>query len=194
MADNKKTKVAPDDANIFDLTALVGIQNEQEVKKKDNTITPEAREKMLQNYSELNNTEWESIPILKHIRYLRKDGAFRMGGIVKNLFIGLYGTSKGKKCIQLASSPDYKSTKWTICLNDIEKIWQKNNDTGSSDTNLSPEIKNKIQSNNESIEYLLRTVEQNKIDIAKIVNEQTRIINLIKKLHNIKSNSSLERK
>ena len=190
MSDNKKTKVAPDDTNIFDLTALVGIQNEQEVKKKDNTITPEAREKMLQNYSELNNAEWESIPLLKHIRYLRKDGAFRMGGIVKNSFIGLYGTSKGKKCIQLASSPDYKSAKWTICLNDIEKIWQKNNDTGSSDTNLSPEIKNKIQSNNESIEYLLRTVEQNKIDISKIVNEQTRIINLIKKLHNIKSSSS----
>lgn len=189
MSDINKTKDPSNDSNIFDLTALVGIQNEQELKKKTSSVTPEEKERMLSDYSELNKSEWETIPILSHIRYLRKDGAFRTGGFVKNSWIGLYGPSKGKKCLQLAAGQDYKSTKWTICLNDIEKIWQKNNNTLASDKNLSPEIKNNIQSNKESIEYLLRTVEQNKIDISKIMNEQTRIINLIKKLHNIKSTS-----
>lgn len=190
MSDVKKTKDVSGETNIFDLTALVGIQNEQEIKKKTSGVTPEEQEKMLKNYSEINKSEWESIPIFTHIRYLRKDGAFRTGGFVKNSWVGLYGPSKGKKCLQLAAGQDYKSTKWTICLNDIEKIWQKNNDVGaSSDKNLSTEIKNNIQSNKENMEYLLRTVEQNKIDIAKIINEQTRIINLIKKLHNIKNTS-----
>lgn len=189
MSDTKKSSSqGQEDTNIFDLTALVGIQNEQEMKKNTNIITPEEQQKMLKNYSEVESTEWDTIPISTHIRYLRKDGSFRVGGFVKNSWIGLYGASKGKKCLQLSSSQDYKSNKWSICLNDIEKIWKKNtNDLSEKNSIL--ELKNNIQSYKENIDYLIRTVEQNKIDISKINNEQTRIINLIKKLHNIKSTS-----
>ena len=48
---------------------------------------------------------------------------------------------------------------------------------------------NTIQSSKESIEYLTRTVDQLKIEIAKINNEQTRMVNLIKKLYNIKAST-----
>jgi hypothetical protein len=185
MADGKKS----DDTNIFDLTALAGMQNEQEIKKTINTVTMDEQTKMLQNYHDVKNADWETIPQSSHIRYLRKDGSFRRGGFVKNSWIGLYGNSKGKKCLQLSSSPGYKSTMWTICLDDIEKIWQKNPTvaTAGEKNIISPEMNTTIQSNKESVEYLVRSVDQLKIDMSKITNEQTRIVNLIKKLHNIKS-------
>jgi hypothetical protein len=180
-----------DDTNIFDLTALVGVQNEQELKKTVNTVTIDEQEKMLQDYEEIPSTDWSTITPSTHVRYLRKDGAFRRGGFVKNSWIGLYGTSKGKKCLQLSSTQSYKSAKWTICFDDIDKIWQKKIElTRFNEKNtISPEMCTTIQSNKESVEYLVRTVEQIKIDVSKINNEQTRIINLIKKLHNIKSTS-----
>lgn len=181
-----------DDTNIFDLAALAGIQNEQELKKTVNTVTVDEQAKMLQNYDDVDHNEWAAIPPSSHIRYLRKDGAFRRGGFVKNSWVGLYGASKGKKCLQLSSTQSYKSTKWTICLDDIEKIWRKNpNLVATGEKNIiSPELNSTIQANKESVEYLIRVVDQLKIDISKINNEQTRIINLIKKLHHIKSTSS----
>lgn len=180
-----------DDTNIFDLTALVGVQNEQELKKTVNTVTINEQEKMLQNYEEVDSTEWAAIVPSTHVRYLRKDGAFRRGGFVKNSWVGLYGASKGKKCLQLSSAQSYKSTKWTICLDDIDKIWQKKLnivDEGEKNT-ISPVLHTTINANKESVEYLIRMVDQLKIDISKINNEQTRIVNLIKKLHHIKSSS-----
>jgi hypothetical protein len=180
-----------DDSNIFDLTALVGIQNEQELKKTVNAVSIDDQTKMLQNYNEVDRDQWDKIHPSSHVRYLRKDGLFRRGGFIKNSWVGLYGTSKGKKCLQLSSSPSYKSTKWTICLDDIEKIWKRNptSVTTCEKNIISPELNTTIQSNKESVEYLVRSVEQLKIDISKINNEQTRIINLIKKLHHIKSTS-----
>jgi hypothetical protein len=174
--------------NMFDLSAFVGTQNDHEVKQAAGT-TPEEQEKMLRNYTEVDKATWAAIPMDSHIRYLRKDGAFRRGGFVKNSWVGTYGASAGKKCLQLSAAQSYKSTKWTVCLDDIEKIW-KLNSAGSSagEKNIiSPEILTTVQTNKENIEYLMRAVEQLKIDMAKITNEQTRIINLIKKLHNIKT-------
>jgi hypothetical protein len=183
--DNKGT------ANIFDLTALAGVQNEQELKKTVNVVTVDEQLKMLQNYEEVESDEWSMITPMTHIRYLRRDGAFRRGGFIKNAWLGLYGSSKGKKCLQLASSHAYKSTKWTVCLDEIEKIWKKKQSmTDESKKNIiSPALHDIINSNKESVEYLIRSVDQVKIDIAKINNEQTRIVNLIKKLHNIRSST-----
>jgi hypothetical protein len=176
------------ETNIFDLSTLVDIQHEQELKKTTNTISIDEQTKMLQNYDEVERAEWAAILPSSHVRYLRNDGAFRRGGFVKNSWVGLYGSSKGKKCLQLSSSQSYKSAKWTICLDDIEKIWKRSQSIQTGEKNIiSPEVQTTIQANKESIEYLVRTVDQLKIDISKINNEQTRIINLIKKLHNIKS-------
>ena len=175
--------------NMFDLSAFVGPKNEHEVKQ-NTSMTPEEQEKMLRNYIEVDKSAWAAIPVDSHIRYLRKDGAFRRGGFVKNSWVGTYGASAGKKCLQLSAAQSYKSTKWTVCLDDIEKLWKQNTSGQVGEKNIiSPEISAMVQSNKENVEYLMRTVEQLKIDVAKINNEQTRIINLIKKLHNIKCTS-----
>ena len=47
-----------------------------------------------------------------------------------------------------------------------------------------------IKSHEETIQYLSKSLEQLKIDLLKMNNEQKRIINLIKKLHGIKSTST----
>ena len=119
--DNKKSS----STNIFDLTVLSGIQNEQELKKNINIVSLEDQAKLLTDYNAVNIADWTSIPKGDHIRYLRKDGSFRRGGFVLNVWVGTYGTSKDKTCIQLSSSPYYKSTKWNVCIDDIDKIWKK---------------------------------------------------------------------
>ena len=175
---------APKDPNIFDLSALA-LKNEEEVKKNvAAVITEDEQKKLLMGYEEVPNQKWESLINNIHIRYLRKDGIFRRGGFVKNTWVGLHGNSQGKKCIQLSSNINYNSNKWTICFDDIDKIWQKI----SMQTNQvdSTEMQNSVKKNNESIDFLLKSVEKLNIDIARLSNEQQRIINLIKKLHNIK--------
>ena len=178
-----------DTTNMFDLSSIIGIQNEQEIKQASAIVSADEQKQLLQNYEEIDVNKWSDIQPPAHIRYLRKDGAFRRGGFVKNVWAGIYGNTKGKKCIQLSSSMHYKSTKWTVCFDDIDKIWRKKEvfSGGTDEKNIiSPEVHNTIQSSKESIEYLTRTVDQLKIEIAKINNEQTRMVNLIKKLYNIK--------
>ena len=180
-----------DTTNMFDLASIIGIQNEQEIKQASAIVSADEQKQLLQNYEEIDVNKWSDIQPPVHIRYLRKDGAFRRGGFVKNVWVGINGNTKGKKCIQLSSSMyyTYKTTKWTVCFDDIDKIWRKKEvfSVGTNEKNIiSPEVHNTIQSSKESIEYLTRTVDQLKIEIAKINNEQTRMVNLIKKIYNIK--------
>jgi len=187
--DKTDTSNKTDTTNMFDLSSIIGIQNEQEIKQASTIVSADEQKKLLQDYEEVDVNKWNDIQPPAHIRYLRKDGAFRRGGFVKNVWVGIYGNTKGKKCIQLSSSIHYKSTKWTVCFEDIDKIWIKKEvfSGGNDEKNIiSPEVHNTIQSSKESIEYLTRTVDQLKIEIAKINNEQTRMVNLIKKLYNIK--------
>ena len=89
--------------NIFDLTAIVGIQKEEEIKKKSALITDDEQKALIRDYIEVNKDEWSIIPSNTHIRYLRKDGAFRRGGFIKNSWVGVNGASKDKKCLQLSA-------------------------------------------------------------------------------------------
>jgi hypothetical protein len=174
--------------NMFDLTSIIGIQKEQEIKQMATTVSTDEQKNLLIDYEEISSEKWDSIQQHTHIRYLRKDGSFRRGGYVKNVWVGIYGNTKGKKCIQIATSLSFKAAKWTVCFDDIEKIWQQKEFLINSKKNIiAPEVNTILQSNKESIEYLTRTVEQLKIDIAKINNEQSRMVNLIKKMYNIKS-------
>ena len=188
---NKTDTNKTDTTNMFDLSSIIGIQNEQEIKQASTIVSADEQKQLLQNYEEIDVNKWSDIQPQAHIRYLRKDGAFRRGGFVKNVWVGINGNTKDKKCIQLSSSMyyTYKTTKWTVCFDDIDKIWRKKEVfSGVTDEKniISPEVHNTIQSSKESIEYLTRTVDQLKIEIAKINNEQTRMVNLIKKLYNIK--------
>jgi hypothetical protein len=181
-----------DSDDIFDLTKLVSMENEEQVKIEKNLINDDDRVKLLQNYIEVLQDDWEKMPKNTHIRYLRNDGLFRRGGFVKNFWVTSYGNYKGKKCIQLSSSIDYKSKKWTVPLTDINKIWKKNNLQQSNlsdnitDTEMSKrvaEAEHKLEKNTENIEYLLQSTEQLKISLKQTQNDQLRIMNLIKQMH-----------
>jgi hypothetical protein len=176
--------------NIFDLTKLVGIQHEEQIKKESNVITPDEQNKMTMGYTEVSQSEWESIPKGAHIRYLRKDGNFRTGGYVRNVWINAYGVNKGRKCVQLASALGYKAKTWTVCFDDVDKIWKQTeseNQFGQPMQQMANVDVSGIKTNAESIEYLTKSMDQMKITMTKLHNEQTRIVNLIKKLHNIQS-------
>ena len=145
---------------------------------------------MLENYEEVPRDEWDQIPKNTHIRYLRKDGAFRRGGFIKANYTSSYGEDKGKQSIQLASNLSYKSSKWTVSFDDLEKIWKKNN-SGVPSNNSIPnsqitELANNVKNNKETIEQLNKLISQMRIDITRLTNDNTRTLNLIKKLHNIK--------
>jgi len=177
----KKSVVKP---NIYDLSALANVENDIEIKKKENSKMD--REQLLKGYDEVPQSEWKSLAYGIHIRYLRKDGLFRKGGFVKNTWVGLTGVNKGKNVIQMCNNMSYKAVKWVISLDKLDKIWKKKNNMYT----MPVDNKGVIDSNKESIEYLRTKVDQFSVDIAKINNEQQRIVNLIKKLHNIRSRSS----
>lgn len=174
----------PVEENIFDLTKLVAIQNEEQIKKETPAISSDKQAQLLIDYEELPKTEWESIPKTIHIRYLRKDGKFRSGGYVRNIWIDAYGKHKGRKCIQLASAIAYKAPKWSICIDDIDKIWKKSGFDNIAQPSPSVDISG-IKTNTESITYLTNSLEQLKINMTRLQNEQRRTLDLIKKIHKI---------
>jgi hypothetical protein len=177
------------DEDIFDLTKLVSMENEEQIKIEKNLINDEDRVKLLQDYVEVNPDDWDKIPKNIHIRYLRNDGLFRRGGFVKNFWVTTYGNYKGKKCVQLAASMAYRSKKWTVPLNDINKIWKKHNselNQINDDVEMVKkvtEVENKLEKATETIDYLLQSVEQLKISLKQSQNDQQRIMNLIKQIH-----------
>jgi hypothetical protein len=177
--------------NIFDLTKLIPIEKEEEIKKSYSVITEADREKLLAGYSEVDKNEWDTIAMNSHIRYLRKDGAFRRGGYVKGHWIGTYGPKKGKNCIQMINNlSGYKPTTWNVCVDDITTIWLREDapkNIGDNIDNINGLSTSTASEQSESIEFLTRQIEQLKIDMTRMNNEQKRIINLIKKLHGIKS-------
>jgi hypothetical protein len=171
--------------NIFDLTKLIPIEKEEEIKKNYAVITEADREKLLTGYIEVEESDWGSIAMNSHVRYLRKDGAFRRGGYVKGHWIGTYGPKQGKNCIQMINNlSGYKPTTWNICIADIASIWIRE-DAPKNLYNIDSSTTTNEQS--ESVEFLTNQVGQLKIDMTRMNNEQKRIINLIKKLHGIKS-------
>ena len=175
--------------NIFDLTKLAPIEFDCEIKKSASIVSKEDQKKILENYTEIPNEKWDTFKYNDYLKYLRIDGSFRKGGFFKNAWIGKYGKSKDKNCIQLASSKNFKATTWTICCVDIDKIWKKKSDNvNNGDDCVDSKLTEMVHANSESIQYLTKTVEQFKTDILRMNNEQKRIINLIKKLHGIKIN------
>jgi hypothetical protein len=174
--------------NPYDLTRLVPIEKEEEIKKSYSIITESDRDKLLAGYSEVDEIDWGNIDMNAHIRYLRKDGAFRRGGYVKGHWIGTYGPKKGRNCIQMINNlSGYNPKTWNVCVDDITTIWIREDSQKNIGNIGNTSSSSKANDQSESIEFLTNQMEQLKIDMTRINNEQKRIINLIKKLHGIKS-------
>ena len=180
--------------NIFDLTKLAPVEAQQQIHKASKYISHEEQSKLLSNYAELDKDKWGSLKYGDHIRYLRCDGTFRRGGFYKSTGVGK-GARSGKPHIQLSPSYNTSVNIWTVYLCDIEKIWIKAVDKNIlSNTGIGAgeyaNIKGTVSDQCEKIEYLTAGINQMKIDMLKLNNENKRIINLIKKLHGIRSSSS----
>lgn len=183
--------------NIFDLTKLAPFELDIELKKQPTVIDIDEKNKLLTGFNELPVEEWDTLKYNDHIRYLRNDGTFRRGGYFKNSWIGTYGKNKDKRCIQLGSSKMSNTSMWSLCYDDIHTIWKNttvykkksNNDTDITGEakEINQELQNMVNTMQETIQYMSKSIEQLKIDVLKNNNEQKRIINLIKKLHGIKS-------
>lgn len=193
--DGDENKKKPE--NIFDLTKLAPFELDIELKKPSTVIDIDEKNKLLRGFTELPREEWDNLKYNDHIRYLRADGTFRRGGYFKNSWIGTYGKNKDKRCIQLGSSKTTKVTMWSLCHDDLQKIWKSDTTykEGSNNTitggakEIDQELQNTVNTMQETIQYMSKSIEQLKIDVLKNNNEQKRIINLIKKLHGIKSSS-----
>lgn len=181
------------DDNIFDLTKLVSMENEEQIHIEKNIINETDQTKLLKDYIEVDKNDWDKMPKNTHIRYLRNDGLFRKGGFVKNMWINSQGVNQGTKYIQLSSNITYKSQKWTVAINDINKIWKKNKSElliSNNNENLDEinkkinNIQNNIEKNNENIDYLLKMLDQLKLSVKNTQNDQHRVMNLVKQMHN----------
>jgi hypothetical protein len=180
--------IKKDAENMFDLNKLPDIEDDYEIKKSASIISTIDQNKLLEGCVEIPRDQWDDLKYHDFVKYLRKDGCFRKGGYFKNSWVGNYGKTKDKKCIQLASSKNFKSTMWTICHDVVDKMWKtKDVEINNTHNTMSPEIMTMINEHNESIVYLSTSMNNIKTEMSRLNNEQKRIINLIKKLHGIKS-------
>lgn len=177
------TEIKEEPGNIFDLHAIAPAVKEIETSTKSSVVTSEDQTKLLADYIEVPRETWSSLPNKIHIRYLRKDGNFRRGGFIKNIWSSVKNGTSGAEFFQLSPSLSYSSKSWKVPFSSIDKVWKTKKYNNGSE-NIEKFNKN-LDNNTEQIEYLKKTVEQMKIDIAKMSNEQSRVINLIKKLHHL---------
>lgn len=159
--------------NIFDLSKFAGASNDIEAK----TATPSDPEASLVGYEPVALSEWKNIPYGSYISYLRKDGAFRRGGIVQGVWSNM--NSSGVEVIKIDISAGFNArmSKWSITSNSVEKVWIKRvagqiNPAGLNDT---AELREDIEFCKDSIKQLVK-------EIQKMQNDQIRITGLLKKI------------
>jgi hypothetical protein len=157
--------------NIFDLSRLVANNDVEVVGSRTKTTVDQ--EKLLQGYEEVDASEWQNMTKDTNIRYLRKDGNMRSGGIIKRIW-----QEDGIIYIEMCSVFNSNANTWRIKLPDIEKIWKKSGQVVI--TNNQNSISSELQ---ERIEYCEKSIKVIQIEIQKINNEQKRIITLISKIH-----------
>jgi CRISPR/Cas system-associated endoribonuclease Cas2 len=105
---------------------------------------------------------------------LNKDGAFRKGGVVQNVW--LQKDKDGQEVVKIEVLAGYgpKTTKWSITNTKVEKIWVKEGlQRIQTNTGVS-ELK-------EDIEYCKASIQQLKKEIQKINNDQARLIEIVRK-------------
>lgn len=162
--------------NIFDLSKLAKQSNDIEIKSEQIEIND--------NYELVDKENWSKIPYKTFIRYLRKDGSLRKGGFIKTIWKTKDTSGQDTLKIDLISGFGFNGTEWSIYSSSIEKIWKRKENMTEIEQ---PTIKNtEIDDMKEELQYLKRSIDHIKKELQNISNEQMRIVQLIKKLHNIK--------
>jgi hypothetical protein len=165
--------------NIFDLSKIAAPSNDIESKPANDVD----QESSLIGYELIIPTEWKYIPYGSYIRYLRKDGSFRKGGIVQGVWSNLDKSGNEVVKIDITAGFSSKVTKWSIVGSSIEKIWIKRMQQQSGVSNISgvsgvsdlTDIKEDIEHCKESIKQLTK-------EMQKMQNEQIRVIGVLKKI------------
>lgn len=168
--------------NIYDLSKIGGQIDDIKVDANTSKYDQDA---LLVGYTLVPPDKWSNVSSGSHIRYLRKDGEFRKGGIVT----AVYATkdTEGNDTIKFDLISNYGPTavKWSIYKGSIEKIWAKEENRSVSPV-ASPRVNTDVSDMKKDMVFCRNAIEDLRKEIQKITNEQMRTIVLIKKLHNIK--------
>lgn len=136
---------------------------------------------LLENYVEVDESEWDKIPVNTHIRYENKDGEFKRGGFISNHYVSNKDETKGHKMIRLRSTSTKGGKEWSIDVTTkTSRVWK----TGKY--KHKPAVADVAGDLVKKTDSLAAQLEQLRIELAHLSNEQKRTIALIKKLHNIK--------
>lgn len=161
--------------NIFDLSKIAGSSNDVESKH----MSASDQEASLIGFDLVPPQEWKLIQPGSQIRYLRNSGEFRKGGTVQDVWthIDKSGNEIVKIDVTASMGNSYRNAKWSITSQLIDKIWIKKSEQLRPIADNSG-IKDDLDLCKESIKQLTK-------EIQKINSEQFRMIDLIKKLHNL---------
>ena len=134
---------------------------------------------LLANYVPVDNENWEKIPPGTHIRYENSDGEFKRGGFIARHYVSAKEGTAGHKLIRMRSTPGQGGKEWSIDLAKVSHIWKNSKfEPKPSQSDVVGGIQTKTDS-------LAAQIEQLRVELAHLSNEQKRTIALIKKLHNI---------
>lgn len=166
--------------NIFDLSKIASPVNDVEAHPSDSTD----QESSLVGYELVLPNEWKNIPFNSFIRYLRKDGSFRKGGLIQGVWNNLDKSGNEVVKIDITAGFGSKITKWSIVSNSIEKIWIKRPSGQSSGLSGMQGMSGMTDMSElkEDIEFCKDSIKQLTKEIQKMQNEQIRIIGILKKL------------
>lgn len=166
---------------MYDLSKLVSQNNDVEVKGALQSKTPPDPHE----YELVDRQNWEKIPKKTFIRYQKKDGAIPRGGFVRSIWRSSDETDNVR--IELSNGFGANSLSWNVFTKNLDKIWRKIH--AEEEIEVEPEeikLEVKIKELKKDVDFCRDSIEQIKIEIQKINNEQIRVVKLIKKLHNLK--------
>lgn len=169
--------------NIFDLSKLAPFVNDTEVHGAAVNMPAKSlvdQEKLLADYYEIPEKEWENIKPGSYIKYMRSNGTMRKGGLLKNITPAndLEGNDTIK--FDFSGSIGVKVTSWSVYKGSIKKIWRKNDGPIEKEYDL---LFTDVQDLNDEVKRQKNTIENLNIEIQQMRSEQLRIMLMIKKFH-----------
>lgn len=101
--------------------AVTNAEGGAEPKYASRTYTETEIAQKLEGYLSIPRNLWSKIPKGAHVRYVRKDGAFKPGGFVTSYTI----KDDGRKVIQLKNSFNANGATWPLDTSTIKSLYKK---------------------------------------------------------------------